>query len=81
MSESTDTPLGREEAFSRLRAGLGVVADQAALLDQADSDRERRSVLLALITSAWELRDRASEAYGALEYERETDGIDRGLLE
>lgn len=81
MSEGTETPIGRIEALSRLRSGLATVADQAALLDDADSDRERRSLLLTLITSAWELRDRAAEAYGALEREREEDGIARGVLE
>jgi len=76
-----DARLGRAEALSRLRSGLGVVADQAALLDEAGNDRDRCSLLLALITSAWELRDRASEAYGAIEYERQRDGIARGVLE
>ena len=81
VSESTETPMGRIEALARLRSGLGVVADQAALLDDAENDRDRRSLLLALITSAWELRDRAADAYTALEREREQDGIDRGVLE
>jgi hypothetical protein len=81
MTESTDTPLGRAEALSRLRAGLEVVADQAALLDEAQDDRDRCTVLLTLITSAWEVRDRATEAYDALLYERESDGIARGVLE
>lgn len=81
MSEGTETPVGRIEALARLRSGLGTVADQAALLDEASNDRERRSLLLALITSAWELRDRAADAYGALEREREEDGLSRGVLE
>jgi hypothetical protein len=66
VTEDEEAPLTRAEALERLWAGLGVVADQASLFDGARSDRERRSVLLALITSAWELRDRAADAYAAL---------------
>jgi hypothetical protein len=73
--------LGRAAALERLRAGLGTVADQGALLDEADSDRERRSVLLALITSAWELRDRAADAYASLERAADDEGVARGVLE
>ncbi len=81
MSENTDAPLGRVEALSRMRAQFATVADQASLLDEADSDRERRSLLLALVSSAWELRDRATLAYEALVREGEQGGIARGVLE
>ncbi|MGH3632021.1 MAG: hypothetical protein ACRDRL_31845 [Sciscionella sp.] len=78
---STGSPLGRAEALARLRSGFEIVADQAALFDGAEDDRERRSLLLALITSAWELRDRATGAYEALVREGEQGGIARGVLE
>lgn len=81
MTGSTDAPLGRAEALSRLRSQFAAVADQASLLDEADSDRDRRSLLLALVTSAWELRDRATLAYEALVREGEQGGIARGVLE
>jgi hypothetical protein len=81
MSEGTETPIGRIEALARLRSGFESVSDLAERLDAAGDDRERCSVLLLLITSAWELRDRAADAYGALEREREQDGIGRGVLE
>lgn len=73
--------MGRAEALDRLRSGLATVADQAALFDETDSDRDRRSLLLALITSAWELRDRATAAYEALVREGEQGGLARGVLE
>jgi len=78
---STDAPMGRAEALDRLRSGFATVADQAALFDEAQSDRDRRSLLLAVITSAWELRDRATDAYAALERAADQDGIARGVLE
>lgn len=81
MSEGTPTPLGRFEALSRLRSGLETVAGQATLLDEAENDRERRSALLALMASSWELRDRATDAYEALVHEGDQDGIARGVLE
>jgi hypothetical protein len=64
-----------------LRAQFATVADQAALLDEAASDRDRRSVLLALVSSVWELRDRVTNAYEALVRDGEADGIARGVLE
>ena len=78
MSEHPDTELGREEAFRRLRAGLGSVADHAALLDEAQDDRARRSMLLALVASATELRDRAADAYEAMDRERDQRAPDAG---
>lgn len=81
MTGGTDEPLGRAEALSRLRSQFATVADQASLLDEAESDRDRRSLLLALISSAWELRDRATLAYEALVREGEQGGIARGVLE
>lgn len=80
MSEGAQTPIGRIEALARLRSGLESVAGQAALLDEAESDRERRSLLLTLVTSAWELRDRATDAYEALVREGEQGGMTRGVL-
>lgn len=81
MTEKTDTPLGREEAFSRLRAGLVSVADLAERLDDSEEDKERRSVLLFLITAAWQAHEYAHDAYTALDREREEDGLSRGVLE
>ena len=81
MSEGTETPIGRIEALSRLRSGLDTVSDLAERLDGAGDDRERCSTLLLMITAGWELRDRAAEAYGALERERQQGGIDKGVLE
>ena len=73
--------MGRIEALSRLRSGLDAVSDLAGQLDCAEYDRERRSALLSMITGAWELRDRAADAYGALEREADAEGIARGVLE
>ena len=73
--------MGRAQALSRLRAQFETVADQAVLLDAAESDRERRSLLLVLVTSAWELRDRATEAYEALVRDGEAGAMARGVLE
>lgn len=81
MSGCADASMGRAEALSRLRSQFTAVADQAALLDEAESDRDRQSLLLALITSAWELRDRAILAYEALVHDGEQSGIARGVLE
>jgi hypothetical protein len=81
MSEGTETPIGRIEALSRLRSGLDAVSDLAQRLDAAQDDRERRSALLSMITAGWELRDRAADAYGALEREADEGGIARGVLE
>ena len=81
MNEGTETPIGRIEALSRLRSGIDTRSDLAERLDGAENDRDRRSALLVMITAAWELRDRAAEAYGALEREADQDGIARGVLE
>lgn len=81
MSKETDAPWGRVEALERLRSQFATVANQCALVEAASSDRERRSVLLVLITSAWELRDRAADAYAALERAADDDGLSRGVLE
>lgn len=81
MSEITDASLGRGEALERLGSQFAIVANQCALLKRAGTDRDRRSVLLALITSAWELRDRATLAYEALVRDGEQGGIARGVLE
>jgi hypothetical protein len=81
VSEGTETPIGRIEALARLRSGLGTVADLAEHLDAAENDRERRSVLLLMITAGWELRDRAADAYGALEREQDENGLSQGVLD
>lgn len=81
MSENTDAPVGRDEALRRLRVGLGSVADLAERLDGAQDEKERRNVLLFLITAAWQAHELAHDAYTALDREREEDGLSRGVLE
>lgn len=81
MSANTDAPLGRTEAFARLRGGLASVADLAERLDAAQDDAERRSVLLFLITAAWQAHDAAGDAYSSLDRERDDEGIAKGVLE
>jgi hypothetical protein len=81
VTECTDAHMGRAEALSRLQSQFATVADQAALLDEAESDRDRRSLLLALTASALELRDRATNAYEALVHDGEQGGLSRGVLE
>jgi hypothetical protein len=73
--------VGREEALRRLRVGLAGVADLAERLDAAEDDRERRGVLLFLITAAWQAHELAHDAYTALDRQREEDGLSRGVLE
>ena len=80
-TQSTDGPVGRAEAFDRLHAGLVSVADLAERLDGAQDDKERRGVLLFLITAAWQTHDYAHDAYTALDREREEEGLSRGVLE
>ena len=75
-----DTPLGRGEALERLHAGLGSLLDLVERLDSAEDDRERRSVLLVMVTAALAVRDRAADAYAALDLERDADGIAKGVL-
>ncbi len=55
-----EAPLGRAEAFERLRSGLDNLSDLADRLDAAGDDKERRSVLLAMVTAGWTVRDRAA---------------------
>lgn len=81
MTENTDTPLGRAEALERLRSGLESLSDLSGRLDGAEDDRERRSVLLAMITAAWRVRDRSADAYAALEFAADSDGLGRGVVE
>jgi hypothetical protein len=81
VSEQADAPLGRAEALGRLRSGLESLEELAEQLGAAPDDRERRAVLLALITAAWTVRDRCTEAYEALLRTGETDGLSRGVLE
>jgi hypothetical protein len=54
-----------------------------ALMDrfgEVDNDRERRSLLISIITQAWHVHDAAASAYAALEYQADADGLGRGLL-
>ncbi len=81
MSESEQAPLGRGEAFERLRTGLATVAALADRVEGAPDDRERRSALLMLVTAAWHVRDQAADAYAALERGRDEGGLARGVLE
>jgi hypothetical protein len=81
VTAGADEPLGRVDALERLRAGLGTVSDMAERLDAAEGDRERRSVLLAMVTAALEVRDRAADAYAALERGADEDGIGRGVVQ
>jgi hypothetical protein len=67
--------------LERLRSGLSSLADLAERLDAAQDDRERRSVLLVMITAAWSVRDRSADAYAALDYARDVEGLGRGVLE
>ena len=78
--ESTEAPLTRDTAFERLRSRLGNLSDLAERLDGAEDDRERRSVLLAMITAGWAVRDYAADAYAALERGTDEDGIARGVI-
>jgi hypothetical protein len=66
--------------LQRLRSGLGCLADLAERLDGAQGDRERRSVLLSMGAAAGDVRDRAADAYEALEGAHEQDGIEKGVL-
>jgi hypothetical protein len=68
VSEDADTPQGRAAALERLREGLSSLADLGERLDAAGDDRERKEVLLVMITAAWTVRDRAADAYAALDW-------------
>ena len=81
MSENTDAPLGRTAAFARLSAGLSRLTELADCLEGAEEDRERRAVLLAMITEAWQVRDQCTDAYEALVRESEAGGVERGVVE
>ena len=81
MTGSIDPPLGRAQALGSLRAALDGLSELAGRLDAAESDRERREALLWMVTGGLLVRDRAAEAYGALEYERDVEGLGRGVLE
>lgn len=81
MTKGTDSPVGRAQAFERLRTGLVSVTDLAERLDVAQNDKERRSVLLFLITAAWQAHEYAHDAYTALDREHEEEGLLRGVLE
>lgn len=81
MSEGIDTPVGRAEALGRLRSALESLEEFAEQLGDAEDDRERRAVLIPMITAAWVVRDRCTEAYEALLRESDTDGLARGVVE
>ena len=76
-----DQPLGRAEAFERVRTQFVIVVEHFARLQAAGTDRDRRSWLTTLTGSALELRDRTADAYEALERAADADGIARGVLE
>lgn len=78
---SGDAPLGRDEALESLRSGLAALADLGGRLGGAPDDRERRRVLLIMVTAAWIVRDRAADAYAALDRARDEDAIAKGVLE
>jgi hypothetical protein len=81
VTESTDTPAGRTEALGLLRSALESLEEFAEQLGDAQDDRERRAVLIPMITAAWVVRDRCTEAYEALLRESETDGLSRGVVQ
>ena len=81
MSGNKSAPKSLAEAFDRLRAGVVSVVDLAERLDAAEDDKERRGVLLFLITAAWQAHESAHDAYTALDRERDEGGIARGVLE
>lgn len=81
MTGNPSAPVSREEAFERLQVGLVSVADLAERLDAAEDDKERRSVLLFLISAAWQAHECAHDAYTALDRAREEEGLSRGVLE
>jgi hypothetical protein len=80
MTESGDAPMGRKEAFELLRSRLDGLSELAGQLDAAGDDRERRSVLLSLITAGWAVRDHAADAYAALERAIDEDRLGKGVL-
>jgi hypothetical protein len=66
------------EALSLAYGGLVALLER---FGEADSDRERRSLLISIISQAWHVRDAAASAYAALEYQADADGLARGVLE
>jgi hypothetical protein len=81
VSKDADAPLGRTTALTRLSRGLSRLAELAECLEGAEDDRERRAVLLAMSTEAWQVRDQCTDAYEALVREGEAGGIERGVVE
>jgi hypothetical protein len=64
-----------------LRTALDSLTELAARLGSAENDRERREALLYMVTCGMLVRDRAAEAYDALEYALDVEGLGRGVLE
>jgi hypothetical protein len=81
VSEGTDAPLGRTAAFTRLSCSLSRLTELAEGLESAEEDRERRAVLLFMVTAAWQVRDQCTDAYEALVRESESGGLGQGVLE
>ena len=81
MTESTESPPGRTEALASLRTALDSLTELAGRLDSAENDRDRREALLYMVTSGMVVRDRAAEAYDALDYARDVEGLEKGVLE
>lgn len=74
-------PLDRRTALTRLAGSFDSLSDLFASLNVADDDRERRAFLIAIVSAAWLVRDRATDAYEALVHSRDVEGIARGVLE
>lgn len=54
------------EALSSSFGGLLVLMDR---FGESDSGKERRSLLISMVSQAWQVRDNAADAYAALEIE------------
>jgi hypothetical protein len=76
-----DPPERREHAHSALALAYEGLAALWDALGEADSDQDRSAVLLQMITQAWLVRDRATEAYSSLQCAPDADGSGRGVAE
>jgi len=54
------------EALSSSFGGLLALMDR---FGESDSGKERRSLLISMVSQAWQVRDNAADAYAALEIE------------
>jgi nucleoside phosphorylase len=67
----------RAAALTRLSDAFNTLADLIEMFGSAGSDRDRSTLLILVVSQAWIVRDRAAEAYealqvDALEQERDT---------